>query len=600
MSSVESGELDSGLVLEDADPQCRIKKQITLRRLFALILKHRTSLMTGVFTVLVGTCATLLEPRIFGYAIDEAIIPKRWDKLQKIGCTLILVIGIRIFSIIRQGYFFELLGQKVTQELRLMLFNHIEKMPIRSFDKNPAGRFLTRVTNDVASLNEMFSAGFLSIIFNVLLVFGILLWLLVLDFKLGLISASVFPFLVAFSVYFSRQLKAAYQEARKKLSALNAFLAENLMGMKIIHLFNRQGLHLKRFDFLNQKFMESQVASIRAYAYFQPAITVASGISISLVIWYGGIETLEGHVKLGVLVAYFSYILSLFQPIREIADKWNIFLSGMASAERLFAVLDSPVEVGSVDTPASSIEGLQGHIQFEGVWFAYEEENWILRDFTLEILPGQKIGIVGHTGAGKSTVIQLLLRFYEPQRGRILIDGKDIRSYDRRALRASIGMVQQDVFLFSGSFFENITLWGGKAACSAENVLIDLKIHEQSGGTLRERGSNFSMGERQVIAFARALAADPKIWILDEATANLDSETERKLQYSLNAASQNKTTLLVAHRLATIRNVDRIIVLHHGSLVESGKHDELVKKKGLYFRLYQYQEHQADLRTSLY
>jgi ATP-binding cassette subfamily B protein len=453
----------------------------------------------------------------------------------------------------------------------------------------------------------MFSAGFLSMICNILLVVGILVWFMVLDFRLGLIVSSVFPVLLLVSAYFSRRLKTAYRDSRSRLSSLNSFLAENLSGIRIVHLFNRQKLHLEKFDRLNQKYAEAQGGSVRVFALFQPTITIAAGISIGLTIWYGGLATLEGNLKLGVLVTYFSLAMSLFQPVREIADKWNSFLSGMASAERIFSILDweTEFESQSVSERVEPVRGIRGEIVFENVWFSYSaspsasasasasavplNDNWVLKDFSLTVSPGERLGIVGHTGAGKTTLINLLLRFYEPQRGRIFLDGKELRTYDKRSLRASIGIVQQDVFLFSGSFQDNVTFWQAGAMGRVKEFFSKIGFQPQLDKVLQERGANFSMGERQVIAFARAVVADPRIWILDEATANMDSETEALIQRALNEVSVARTSLLIAHRLATVRNADRIIVLHKGSLIECGSHDALMKEDGLYARLYRYQ-----------
>ena len=384
--------------------------------------------------------------------------------------------------------------------------------------------------------------------------------------------------------------------------------------MKVVHLFNRQKLHLERFDRINQWYTDARIGSVKVFAYFQPTITMCSAAAVALVIYFGGKDVLSSHIKLGVLVAYFSYILSMFQPLREIADKWNIFLSGMASAERIFGILDWGTELEEAETnkPAQAIRPLQGHIVFENVWFAYEGEHWVLRDFSLEIKPGHRVGVVGHTGAGKTTIINLLMRFYEPQKGRILLDGKDLREYSKRDLRASIGIIQQDVFLFSGSLYENMTFWNSQSVgeqevraslrrLGYEHWMTDSRQLSGQGSSpearerfeLLERGGNLSMGERQVLAFTRALTANPEIWILDEATANMDSGTETLLQSALEESSAGKTSILIAHRLATVKSADQIIVIHKGTLVEDGTHDELLGRDGLYARLYRYQSAEA-------
>lgn len=574
------------------DKEARKIQPNTWWRLARLVFQHWKFVLLGAFAILLGTFAALAEPRLFGYAIDEAIVPRRLDLLVRFSGIFLCVIIIRMIASISQGYLFEWLGQRVTQELRCMLFSHLQRLHVRDLDRNPAGRLLTRVTNDVASLVEMFSAGMVTMFSNALMVIGILGWLFILDSRLGWIASSVFPILVAVSVYFSVKLKVSYRDARSRLSALNAFFAENLLGMKVIHLFNRKSLHLTRFERLNQWYSDAQIGTIRIFAFFQPSITLAAGVSVALVIWFGGHAALGGEIKVGVLFAYFSYVLSLFQPMRELADKWNVFLSGMTSAERIFAILDWPVEQaqGDVELPAKPITGMKGHIVFENIWFAYDDQHWVLKDFSLEILPGEKIGVVGHTGAGKSTLMSLLMRFYEPQKGRILLDGQEIHHYDRRALRASIGIIQQDVFIFSGTYQDNITFWGNTPIENFQKSELRLGSLADPDLILQEKGSNLSMGERQVLAFARAQAADPKIWILDEATANLDSETELTIQKALDSASAGKTTILIAHRLATVRNADRILVLHKGSVVEQGSHQELLAYNGLYSRLYRLQE----------
>ncbi len=558
-----------------------------VRALIVRVFQHRAALALGCATILVGTAATLLEPRIFGYAIDEAIVPGKWAVLRSCAAVYLGVTVVRVLSLISQAYFFELLGQRVTQDIRLELFSHLQRLPVSVFDRNPAGRLLTRVTNDTASLADMFAGGFVSMVGNALMVFGILIGLLLLDLRLGLISVAIFPVMIGVCVHFSERLRVAYREARSRLSALNAFLAENLMGMKVVNLFNRQGEHQKRFEKVNQWYAEAQTGTVRVFAYFQPAISWASGIAMALLIWYGGIATRSGAIKLGVLVAFFSYVLSLFQPMREIADKWNVFLSGMASAERIFSILSWPVEMpaSAVESPADRLADVRGHLVFENVWFAYEAERWVLKDFSLEIPAGDRVGIVGHTGSGKTTLISLLLRLYDPQKGRILLDGRDLREYDLRSLREIFGMVQQDVFLFSGTSRHNITFWEKESN------------GQPPSDTLFERGANLSMGQRQMLAFDRAVYSKPRVWILDEATANMDSESEQKLSLSLTEASRGATTLMIAHRLATVQDADQIIVLNKGACIERGTHDELARLGGLYSRLFEYQR-AADQRLS--
>lgn len=573
------------------------------KELSRYILKHPLPLSFGLGMVVLATIGTLLEPRIFGYAIDEGIVPKDWVRLQQCVVIFFLVVCLRAIGTILQGYAFELLGQKVTQDLRCRLFAHVQSLPLAQFDKNPAGRFLTRVTNDVASLTEMFSAGFLSLVSNLLIVIGILVWLLVLDFRLGLIASSVFPVLCLLTVLFSSWLKKAYHETRNRLSSLNAFLAENLLGIKVTQLFNRQHTQQMKFESINEWYTQAQIGTVRVFAFFQPSITWAAGLSMALIIWFGGVEADRGQIRLGVLVAFFSYVLSLFQPMREIADKWNVFLSGMASAERIFSILRWNTEEND---PMSILkqnplkDRLQGHIEFNNVWFAYNGENWVLKDVSFSIPAGSTVGVVGYTGAGKTTLMSLLLRFYEPQKGSITIDGVNLLDFDKRVLRSMIGIVQQDVFIFSGSFRDNITLWNNPIEEDQRQQGVVLSVLDSlhckdwwqgpsSQNHLEERGVNLSLGQRQVLAYVRALAKNPKLWILDEATANIDTQTEKILQKMLKTHSHGKTLLVIAHRISTIRNADLILVFHQGHLVQSGKHEELFHAGGIYSKMVQFQ-----------
>jgi ATP-binding cassette, subfamily B, multidrug efflux pump len=554
-----------------------------VRLLLRYLSRHRGLFWGGVVLILLATAAALLEPRLFGYAIDEAVIPRDLGRLRWIAIGFLAVEILRVVATISQSLIFTLLGQRVMQDLRQELLSHLQRLPVSTFDRHPAGKLVTRVTNDIGSLAEMFSAGFVTILSNILTVVGIIIWLFWLEPRIAAVSLTIFPFLIAASVYFSGRLRVAYREARARLSAFNASLAENLMGIRVVQLFGREGRQMQKLSAINESYAQAQIGSVKVFAFFQPSITWATGISMALLISYGGRKALlpsaEGGIAPGVLVAFFAYVMTLFQPIREIADKWNLFLSGMASAERIFSILEWPVEMEEFKEVPPSSGTLKGEIRFENVWFAYEGENWVLRDFSLVIRPGMRVGVVGHTGAGKSTLISLLLRFYEPQRGCIRVDGRDLRDWDRRELRSRIGMIQQDVFLFSGSVEENISLFRPELSRG------ETSHGEWERGELYERGVNLSMGERQRIAFLRARASDPDLWILDEATSNVDSGTEATIARELQDSAAGKTQLLVAHRLATVRECDLIVVLHQGELVESGIHEELVRAGGTYSRL---------------
>ncbi len=429
----------------------------------------------GLGLVILGTAASLYEPRLFGKAIDWAIIPNDRPLLLKMTFAYLGLVLTRVACSIGQQYAFEILAQNLMQRLRLKVFSLYQRLPMATYDKTPVGRLITRLTNDTSAMSEMFSSGFVTFFGNLLFIFGSLVWIFYLNWRLALISVSVFPILIFFSIRFSRSLVVAYRNARMRISALNAFLAENILGMKIVHLFNRVPLHFRRFTEVNESYAQAQIASIRVYAYFQPLITWCSGAGVALVLGIGGAmalgqtaETWDVKITPGELVTFITYLLAFFQPIREVVDKWTTFLSGMTSAERIYSLFDWETELRESEADAEFPESapIGGAIEFENVWFAYEGENWVLRDFSLKIAPGERIGVVGHTGAGKTTLIALLLRFYEPQRGRILIDGRDIRDYPKRTLRDRIGIIQQDVFLFSGRIGENLTLWRGNRSIS--------------------------------------------------------------------------------------------------------------------------------------
>lgn len=577
--------------------------------IFGKVLKdlagEKSSFILGGALVLTGTGATLYEPRLFGRIIDQALIPNDTHLLARLAFLYLGLIAVRVISVIGQQIAFEFLSQRMMQKLRLKVFSLYQTLPIGTYDRTPVGRLITRLTNDTSAMSDMFSSGFVTLFGNLLFIFGSIIWIFSLNWRLALVSVAVLPILVFFSIRFSRKLVTAYRESRMKISALNAFLAENILGMKIVHLFNRISLHNERFRVVNESYAESQVASIKVYAYFQPLITWCSGTGVALVLAFGGAmalgagSTIEGgffsaRMTPGELVTFLSFLLALFQPVREVVDKWTTFLSGMTSAERVYSLLDWKTEISTSESTESLavIPAIRGHIRFENVWFAYEGENWILRDFNLEIFPGQKVGVVGHTGAGKTTLISLLLRFYEPQKGKIFIDGREIRDFPKRSLRSRIGIIQQDVFLFSGRIEENIGLWNGRESLSEKtaSVLKSMGFNKDLSLLLDERGSNLSMGERQILSFARVLEKEPDLWILDEATSNVDSGTEVQIGEALDRATKGKTLLMIAHRLSTIRKSDLILVLHKGQLVESGTHEVLLRSEGYYSKLYRYQE----------
>ncbi|RYZ73087.1 MAG: ABC transporter ATP-binding protein [Proteobacteria bacterium] len=555
---------------------------LLLRDLF----RQKFNFFIGIGFVILSTLSSLYEPTLFGRVIDEGLAHRNTSIIQKLGYLYLGLLVARATSLIFQSYFFEKLAQEMMQRLRLKLFGHLQRLRLETFDRTPVGRLVTRLTNDTSAMNEMFSAGFVTLLGNFLLIMGTLVWIFILNPKLALVSVLSFPVLVFFSIKFSRTLITAYREARMRLSSMNAFLAENILGMKTVQMFRREKRQIARFRETNDQYMLDQFASVQVYSYFQPLITWCSGIGVATVLAYGGNASLKGELSTGELVAFTSYLLSLFQPIREFVDRWTIFLSGMSSAERIYGLLEWETEKGHVGTSHPTIQAVRGEIEFDRVSFAYNGVDFVIKDLSFKIKAGEKIGFVGHTGAGKSTVISLLLRFYQPTQGRILLDGVDIQTIPLKDLRRVFGLVQQDVFTFSGTLAENISLWERDSTSNRyERLSQSLGLKSRPSLALDERGSNLSAGERQMLSYLRVAEREPKVWLLDEPTSQIDSETEAKLLEQLFDESKSKTFLMIAHRLSTVKKMDRIIVMNRGEIAEQGTHEELIALRGIYYRL---------------
>jgi ATP-binding cassette subfamily B protein len=496
-----------------------------------------------------------------------------------------------------------LMGQYIMYDLRKEIFGHLQKLDIQYFDRHPVGRLMTRVTTDVDALNEMFTAGFVAIfgdIFVLLGIVGVLFWM---NWRMALVLFSITPLILLVSVWFRRGARVTYRQVRVRIAAINAFLQEHISGMSTVQLFNREEKEREKFDGLNARHRDANIDSIFYYAVFYPLIELIETVGIALIVWYGGGAVMRGTLSIGALIAFFTYAQRFYEPISDLSEKYNILQAAMAASERVFKLLDTEVRIKD--------EGLQearhiDSIEFKNVWFAYNDEEWVLKDVSFRVDRGERVALVGHTGAGKTTVTALLLRFYEPQRGEILINGVDIRRYTLDSLRALFAIVQQDFFLFTGNVAQNISLGDPEITAdavrqAAVRVQADRfisRLPQQYQSEVRERGAGFSVGEKQLLSFARALAFNPPVLVLDEATSSIDTETEVLIQEAIRTLMEGRTSLVIAHRLSTIRSADSILVFHHGEIRERGTHDELMHIDGLYRKLYEIQYRETIAATA--
>ena len=579
-----------------------------MRRLLTYLRPHRPAVAVALCAIVGHSLMQLAQPYLTKLAIDRHILTGDLNGLEQI---VLLFLGILLGSFVLEyveTYTMQMMGQRIMFDLRMQIYEHLQRLDVGFYDRNPVGRLMTRVTTDVDALNDLFAAGVISVFRDVVLLVGIMVVLLWMDWRLALVAFSVLPLIALLAQWFRRHARDSYRSVRGWIARINAFLQENISGMSTVQLFRREARNFDTFDGVNRQHRDANLDSIFYYATFYPTVEFFGALAMALIIWFGGGWSLQGTLTLGSLVAFLQYSQRFFRPISDLSEKFNILQAAMASSERIFGLLDTPVDLAS-PVPGRRPTG-PGRITFEHVWFAYRDEDYVLRDVSFAVDPGKRVGIVGATGAGKTTLINLLLRFYDVNRGRIAIDGVDIREIPLEDLRRRFGLVLQDVFLFSGTIRDNIAL--GQTSITeadirsaAASVHADQFISKLPGGfdsAVAERGATLSVGQRQLLSFARALAFAPDALILDEATSNVDTDTEALIRDALHRLMSGRTTIAIAHRLSTVQDMDRILVFHKGELREAGAHQELLVARGLYYKLYQLQykdQESAPLRTAV-
>ncbi len=577
-----------------------------MRRLLIYVKPYKKYVFLAISLNVVVAALGPLRPLLTKIAIDKYITNKDFNGLLYISLALL---GSLVFQAVVQyflTYYTELMGQKIVYDLRVQLFSHIQKLALKYFDKTPVGRPVTRVTNDVDSLSDMFSSGIVQVFSDVFVIVWIFIFMFYMAWDLSLVVLSVMPVLIYATFLFRKKVREAYRDVRFHLARLNSYMEEHVTGMNVVQIFSREKNELKNFSGINHDYRTANVKSIFYYAVFYPVVDLLSAVTVGLIIWYGGGEVIQSRLTVGVLIAFFQYSEMFWRPVRDLSEKYNILQAAMASSERIFKLLDNDTFVNDPEKP-SVVENVKGAIEFKDVCFAYNPGEYVLKNVSFNINPGETIAIVGHTGAGKTSLINILTRFYDIEKGCISLDGIDIRNIAKKDLRKHISIVLQDVFLFSGTIKTNISLGNNdipdERIMEAARVVGADKFISQLPNKydeeVKEKGSTLSVGQRQLISFARALAYDPQILILDEATSSVDTETEQLIQNAIEKLLVGRTSIVIAHRLSTIQNADKILVMHKGELKEMGTHQELLAKKGIYFKLYQLQYKDQELKTTV-
>ena len=587
-----------------------------MRRLLQYLRPYWRQVLLALAAIVVGGAASLAQPYLIKVAIDRFVAVRRLEGLNSLAALYLLVLVVAFGAEYLQTWTMQLTGQRIMFDLRMSIYGHLQRLDLQFYDRNPVGRLMTRVTSDVDVLNDLFTAGVVTIFGDVFALVGNMAMMLWMNWRLALVAFAVLPLVVLVTQWFRRNVRDSYRVVRGLIARINAFLQENITGMSTVQLFRREALNFSRFDAIDREHRDANIESIFYYAVFYPAIEAIAALASALIIWYGGGSVIGGALTLGALVAFLQYVQRFFRPISDMSEKFNVLQSAMASSERIFKLLDEPVAINSPAQPSRRAIG-PGHIRFEHVWFSYDsprtvdppgaasaagggdaaEPNWVLRDVSFEVRPGERVGIVGATGSGKTTLVNLLLRFYDIQKGRITVDGVDVRDLELEELRGLFSLVLQDVHLFSGTIADNIRLGNAsidddRVRRAAQAVHANAFIEKMADGyaaRVAERGSTLSVGQKQLLSFARALAFDPRVLILDEATSSVDTETEMTIRDALRVLMAGRTTIAVAHRLSTIQDMDQILVLHKGRLREQGTHQALLSQRGIYFKLFELQ-----------